>query len=308
MRSLRRLVGGWGRLTADARMTPSVLVVGAQRSGSTTLFRMLSEHPELLRPTSVKGTGYFDDWHHHGLRWYRSHFPLRSAARLRERRHGLPTGSVRAFEISGFYLLHPRAADRIARELPGVQVVAMLRDPVDRAHSAYRHEHARGFEDLTFAEALDREDERTRGELERLAADPTARSEALRHHAYRGRGHYADQLRRFVEALGPDRVHVIDADDFFADPTGELLALEKALGLSPWTPPSVERWNPAPPASIAPDVRAELDAHFAPHDEELARLTGRVPSWRRAPRGADGRPGPHGSHPDQTTTSQEVPR
>lgn len=269
-------------------MTPSVLVVGAQRSGSTTLFRLLSEHPEMVRPTSVKGTGYFDDQHHRGRRWYRAHFPLRAVARLRERRLGLPAGSVRAFEISGYYLLHPLAAERVARELPGAQVVALLRDPAERALSAHRHEQRRGFEDLPFEEALDREEERTGGEVARLAADPAATSETLRHHAYLARGRYAEQLQRFVDALGADRVHVVDADEFFADPAAQMLELERALGLREWTPPVVERWNPTSGDPLDPGLRRRLDDYFAEHDEALARLTGRTPSWRRSERAGGG--------------------
>lgn len=278
---LRHLVGAWGLVTADARMTPTVLVVGAQRSGSTTLFRLLSEHPQLVRPTSVKGTGYFDDQHHRGPRWYRAHFPLRAVARLRERRLGLPPGSVRAFEISGYYLVHPLAADRIARELPDAEVVALVRDPAERALSAHRHEQRRGFEALPFEEALDREEERTAGEVDRLAADPSATSPALRHHAYLARGRYAEQLQRFVDALGPDRVHVVDAGDFFADPREELRRLARCLGLREWTPSVVERWNPTSGDPLDPALRARLAQHFAGPDAALARLTGRTPSWRR---------------------------
>lgn len=303
VRLLRRMVMRWGLLTVRARMTPSVLVVGAQRSGSTTLFRLLSEHPEMLRPTSMKGTGYFDDQHHRGPRWYQSHFPLRAVARRRERRLGLPVGAMRTFEVSGFYLVHPLAADRIAAELPGVHVVALLRDPVERAHSAYRHEYVRGFEELSFEEALAQEEARTAGEVERLAADPEARSDVLRHHAYLGRGRYAEQLQRFVDALGADRVHVVDADDFFADPVAQMQALEHDLGLRAWTPPSVERWNRAAGAPLDPTLREQLSTYFAASDDALAQMTGRVPSWRR----------PAAQHPepistDDSTTTQEVAR
>lgn len=305
VRALRRVVGVWGLVTADARMTPAVLVVGAQRSGTTTLFRLLSEHPQLMRPTSKKGTGYFDDEHHRGPRWYRAHFPLRALARRRERRLGLPADSVRTFEVSGFYLVHPLAAERIARELPGVQVVALLRDPVDRALSAHRHESRRGYEDLPFAEAVAREPERTAGEIERLGSEPGATSEALRHHAYLARGRYAEQLRRFVDALGPDRVHVVDADDFFADPVGEVLRLEQALGLQEWRPTFVDQWNPTSGEALGPAERAELAEYFEPHDEALEELTGRRPAWRRAaPPGPA--PDPRLPAPDPSTTTQEV--
>lgn len=276
-RGLRSAALVWGRLTADLRMTPDLLVVGAQRCGTTTLFRLLEAHPDLVRPTLTKGTGYFDDEHARGPRWYRAHFPVRVLARSAR-----PGHRVRTFECSGYYLFHPLAAERIARELPGAQVVVLVRDPVERARSAHRHEVARGFEDLGFAEALAREPERTAGEAERIVREPGHRSFEHRHHAYLERGEYGAQVRRFVDALGAERVHVVDADRFFAEPVLEFVRLQRRLGLSPWVPPAVERWNarPAEPAGI--DDHAALLRHFERSDRELGALMDRPPSWRAA--------------------------
>lgn len=274
--ALRRLALGWGMATADLRMVPSFLIVGAQRSGTTTLFRLLEAHPHLVRPTLSKGTGYFDDDHHRGRRWYLAHFPLRLTARLRGRGQGVQT-----FECSGYYLFHPLAADRIARDLPGVKVVVMVRDPVERACSAHRHERARGFEDLDLDEALAREADRLAGEDERLRTESGYRSFAHRHHAYLGRSTYAPQVARFIDALGPDRVLVVDADDFFADPVDEFDRLQRWLGLPTWQPPSVEQWNAHQREPLPPEQRATLLQHFEDHDRELARLLGRELAWRR---------------------------
>lgn len=272
--AVRWLALQWGKLTADLRREPSFLIAGAQRSGTTTLFRLLESHPHLVRPTLSKGTGYFDDHHHRGRRWYRAHFPLRWSGRARA------GGDVHTFECSGYYLFHPLAAERIARELPDVKVVVMVRDPVERAYSAHRHELVRGFEDLDFESAIAAEAERLAGEEERLRADPTYRSHAHRHHAYLGRSTYAPQVRRLVAELGADRVRVVDADAFFADPVEEFAALQRWLGIPVWEPPTVERWNARPRDPLPPGLRAALMDHFAEPDRELAELIGRAPAWR----------------------------
>lgn len=274
--ALRWLALAWGWVTADLRMRPTIVVVGAQRCGTTTLFRMLEAHPALVRPTQNKGTGYFDDSHHLGPRWYRAHFPLRLTGRL------VAGGQARTFECSGYYSFHPLAAERLARELPQAQVVIMVRDPIERALSAYRHEFARGFEDLELEQALDAEPERLAGEEERMVAEPGYCSFDHRHHGYVARGEYARHIARFVDAVGADRVHVVDADAFFADPVEEFERLQVGLGLPTYRPEKVERWNARPGGSpLSPERYAALRAHYEESDARLADYLGRPAWWRR---------------------------
>jgi O-antigen/teichoic acid export membrane protein len=273
--ALRSLATGWGMLTARFRMEPTFLVAGAQRSGTTTLFRLLADHPNLVRPTLDKGTGYFDDNHYRGRRWYRAHFPIRALARWRTR------GPVQTFECSGYYMFHPLAPGRIAAELPDARVVVMLRNPVDRAVSAYGHERRRGFESAGFVDALAREQERLADEVDRLSRDEHYRSFAHRHHAYLRRGEYAGQVAALIEAVGRDRVYVMDADAFFADPESEFVALQRWLGLPVWSPEHVDKWNAGSPEPMPAQWRARLEEYFAPHDRRLEALLGRPLHWRR---------------------------
>jgi Sulfotransferase domain len=270
----RSLAIGWGKLTASLRMDPTIVVIGAQRSGTTTLFRLLEQHPSLVRPTLSKGTGYFDDGFRRGFRWYKAHFPMRLTARV------LKGPRAQTFEISGYYIFHPLAAERMARALPNAQIVALLRDPVERTYSAYRHEYARGFEDLGFADALALEDERTAGEAEKLASVEGYVSYAHRHHAYRQRSEYSTQLERYVRAFGRDRVHIVDAELFFADPAAQFVRLQKALGLEVWHPVVVERWNARAGDPLSDTERDRLLELFEPYDEALAQLMSQPPSWR----------------------------
>jgi hypothetical protein len=266
---LRRAVLEWGRATARWRMQPAFLVIGAQRAGTTTLFRLLGEHPSVVRPTVTKGIGYFDVGYRHGPRWYAAHFPLRW------RRGGQVT-----FESSGYYSFHPLAAGRIAADLPGVKVVLMVRDPVDRAYSAHSHEVARGFEDLDFEAALAAEPARLDGASEWLAEHPEAEHAEHRHHAYLARGRYAEQLDRFAAALGRDRVRAVDFDRFVDSPGEELQQLFAWLGLPDWQPERVGHENARSRSPLAPELRASLMAQFEEWDARLEPFLGHRPSWR----------------------------
>jgi hypothetical protein len=268
----RQLAHRVGELTADRRPLPDFLVVGGQRCGTTSLFRALMAHPQIQRANLHKGVNYFDINYDRGERWYRAHFPVRR-----------PGDDVRVFDASGYYMFHPLAAERIARDMPDVKVIAMVRAPEERAFSAYKHELARGFEwERSFARALELEDRRLAGEVERIRSEPGYYSFNHRHHAYRRRGEYARLLAPFVEGLGRDRVLVVESERFFARPEDCYRTITEFLDVSPFMPSTFERYNARPSAGMDPDVRRRLQAHFESRDDDLAALLGRDPVWRRS--------------------------
>lgn len=274
----RRITAAAGHLTARHRMTPGFLIVGAQRCGTTALYKFLVEHPAVLGAGLHKGVHYFDTAYGKGGAWYQGHFPLLATARRVERQVGVRpiTG-----EASPYYMFHPLAPERIAHDLPDAKVIAVLRDPVERAYSAYTHERARGFETEPFERALDLEAQRLEGEEERLRADPRAVSLHHQHHAYVARGHYIHQVERLEQVLGPERLLVLDFDDLFGDLGRSLPPLLDFLGLPAWSRESIQKKNARPRSRLPGDIRARLEDHFAPYDEKLAAWWGRTPSWRR---------------------------
>jgi len=267
-----------GRITQSARMEPSFLIVGAQRCGTTSMFKTLRQHPAVIAPPLQKGIHYFDKNYAEGPGWYRSHFPLRAAARLRGR--GDADTPITG-ESSPYYMFHPLAADRIARDLPGVRLIVLLRDPVERAISAYTHEKARGFETETFERALELEPERIAGEREKMLAQEGYDSFHLQHNAYLTRGQYIEQLERLEGIFGRDRLHVVDSNDFFERPAPVYAAVLEFLGLSAYDGAVFEQHNARPRSPMAGDLSARLDEHFRPFDERLEAWLGRPPGWRR---------------------------
>ena len=155
--------------TSGLRLVPELLVIGCNRSGTTSLHRALIAHPLIAPPNLHKGVNYFDVNYHHGERWYRGHFPTRAVA---TRRSGQRVRTPMAMETSNYYLDHPLAAERIANDLPDVKMIAILRDPVERAHSSFRHHVNRGIETGSFESSIELEAARNRGERDRIRSDP----------------------------------------------------------------------------------------------------------------------------------------
>lgn len=268
----------YGQLTAPARMLPSFLICGGQRCGTTSLYRALAEHPAVMKAVWHKGVHYFDTSYERGPRWYRGHFPLRATAARIEARLGV---RPQAFESSPYYMYHPLAGARIARDLPGVRLLVLVRDPVERAYSQHAHEVARGFEEETdFARALALESRRLRGEEQRLAADPGYYSFSHQHHAYRARGEYIVHLHRLARLVGRDRIHVIDSGRFFTEPEPVYDDVLDFLGLPRFGYPTFARHNARPRAQVLRgSVQSELAEYFRPYDLRLRGWLGRELSW-----------------------------
>ena len=266
---VRELRAGYRKLTGPLRGLPSALILGAQRSGTTSLFNYLAQHPDVLPPLG-KEIHYFDLHYGRGVRWYRGRFPF--SARLR--------GVALTIDASPYYLLHPLAPERAAQLLPDVKLVAVLRNPVDRALSHYQHEVRDGRESLSFVEALDREPERLAGEEERLRREPGYYSYNHHRYTYTRRGLYLEQLRRWVQHFPRSRLLVLQSERLFREPAAVSATLYDFLGLRPYPleqytafyQGNYERGMPA-------ELRTRLNAYFEPYNRELYQWLGEEFDW-----------------------------
>ncbi len=244
--------------TAGFRPLPDFLIIGAQRSGTTSLYRWLTARPDVA-PAWKKEVHFFDNHYDRGLRWYRAHFPLRRAGRI-------------SGESTPYLLLHPLAPARAAHDLSETRFIALLRDPVERAISNHWLRRRRGAAgDETLEEALDREPERMAKETERVLRGEVSLGHMA--YSYMARGEYAPQLRRWFDAVGRDRVLVLESERLPRDPRAAAAALDW-LGLP-------DRGDPFPVTNQAtreegasPEVVARLRAHFEPHNRDLFELLG----------------------------------
>lgn len=258
--------------TASKRALPEMIIIGAQKSGTTSLFHYLSQHPELTPPFK-KEIHYFDggtdpsvDAFSQGESWYRSHFPTKRKIK----------GSV-AFEASPLYLFHPFTPQRIHSFAPSIKLIAVLRNPTERAISHYFHEKKLNREELPIMDALLAEDSRLQPVIE--AQD--YKSETFMCHSYKSRGLYYDQLVRWLDYFPRENLLILESERFFAQPFDGLQRICEFLGVNTGikdidvTPQNVGSNK----TKVAPEVVDYLDRFFRPHNEKLYSLIGEDWGW-----------------------------
>jgi len=251
-------------------------IVGAQRCGTTYLYHLLDQHPEIemARPVRPEPKFFLDDAAFgRGLSAYAGFFAGKPGARLRG-------------EKSTSYLGSDTAADRIAAAFPKARILVLVRDPVERALSHWRFSVANGVETLPAEEAFRREPERRdHFDATRFSVSPFA---------YLRRGRYIDDLERWAARFGPDalRVWVTEALVGSRETVAEVYAW---LGADPgYVPAGVERpvnasaREPGPAGTLSAAYREELAASFAEPNRRLAARFGLDVSAWRAPGRAGG--------------------
>ncbi len=245
---------------------PDFVVIGAQRSGSTSLYRYLTSHPNIAS-ARFKEIKYFSAFAERPWGWYRRQFP-----------DALPPGTITG-EATPYYLFHPHAPRRIAERLPRARLLAVLRNPVDRAYSHWAHETARGAEWLPFADALAAEPDRLAGERERMLADERYASAAYQNHSYAARGRYAEQLDHWLGHIDRERLLVLRAEDLYADPAAAVRIATDFLGVPPAPLLDARQHNERAYPPLDPALRRRLAAEFAPANRDLEDLLGRRFGW-----------------------------
>jgi hypothetical protein len=182
-------------------------------------------------------------------------------------------------EASPSYLFHPQAAERVAALMPRAKLIAVLRNPVDRAFSHYQHEVALGREQLSFEEALDAEGDRMSGELERMAQDPSYFSHAWWNYTYAARGNYAEQLERWFAAFPRGQVLVLISEELLQEPAESYVRTLEFLGARPHELRSFPRIFAREYGEMSRVTRERLEREFEEPNRRLAELLGRKLPW-----------------------------
>jgi hypothetical protein len=220
-------------------MMANLFVIGAAKAGTTALHQYLGQHPAILM-SPVKEPNYFA--FPQGLPAFASPEPSGGSTfigdRLRRETYGLSVLDRASYErlfiqgrdrklrgeSSAAYLYFPGCAERIREAVPDARIIAVLREPVDRAFSKYRQMRRDRVEPLTsFAAAIAAEPER-----QRAGWAPTW--------LYLDRGRYHRQLRPYFAQFDRRQIHVLLYDDLRADPRAALRGIFAFLGVDPDVP------------------------------------------------------------------------
>ena len=176
------------------------LVLGAQKSGTTSLHELISTHSEIACP-KIKETHFFSktDNFKKGVNWYLDQFNLEKDVLC---------------EVDPSYFFYSNCAKRIRNTIQSPKFIIVFRRPIERAFSHYLMSYYKGYENLSFVDALNIESERLLNPDDEIS---------WRHHSYMKRGDYSSQLKQYLTYFDKSNFLFIKFDDLISKNNEEIL-------------------------------------------------------------------------------------
>ena len=269
----KRLAWHTRRITSPLRALPDFLIIGVMKAGTSSLFSYLSQHPNIV-PSIKKEIHFFDGGnftnqynHEKGQLWYRSYFPLKI-----KKQFGYLT-----FEATPKYIYHLDAPERIFNLIPNAKLIAIFRNPTERAISHYFHMKRKKYESLSLMNAIELEYEKY--------IEPNDKNKPITQKdfrlAYIRRGFYAQQLNRYFKFFSRENILILDSEDLFNEPETVLKQTFRFLNLKEDVP--IHNLKPLNVSKnkdkVDPAVYDFLDNLYKPHNEAFFKLVGKTYNW-----------------------------
>jgi len=217
-------------------MKPNFLVIGAAKAGTTLLYYTLKQHPQIYM-VSVKEPNFFalqekDLNSIKGIANSRYLAQCITTKEQYEKQFEAVTDEVAIGEVSPIYLYNPKAPTRIKNYIPEIKLVAILRNPVERAYANFLHHIREGLETVEdFSEALDQEEYRIKNNW-------------WWGFHYVKAGFYSEQLIRYYNQFSPHQIKVYLYEDLKENPQQLFQDLFNFLGVdSKFQPDLSEQYN-----------------------------------------------------------------
>lgn len=200
---------------------PTFFIVGAEKCGTTALHRHLSRHPQIFMSEPKEPSFFLAEDHRYvtqdlgGM----SHSPIRTLEEY-ESLFATAADAKEIGESSPCYIYSDVAPHRIKAKVPDARIIAILRNPMERAYSQFVFNQQLGWEShrLTFADALALEEERVE-------------KNSMWAFHYTRRGMYSKQVGRYLDLFGNNRVRIVLYDDFVREPEKVLDEIYDFLGV-----------------------------------------------------------------------------
>jgi Sulfotransferase domain len=262
---------------------PDFVVIGAMKGGTSYFYHLLTQHP-LVEPCAKKELHFFDLlYEQENVEWYRRCFP---APRWKDGQKTI-TGEATP------YMAARRAPERMARVVPEARLIALLRNPIDRAYSDYQQVVRKGRQTLTFEEAIEREKGRPLGGEDEASEHEDRVNLAVRNYGYLYKSIYVDQLMRWSEFFPREQMLILKSEDFFEHPRETLKHTFDFLALPEWEVQAPEprdrrdkdkyernkRNKGTYEEGMNPETRRRLEEYFEPHNRRLYDYLGKDFGW-----------------------------
>ena len=222
-------------LTAVFRVLPDFIVIGVGRSGTTSLFNYLEQHPSIVS-SAYDEIGFFDDNFRLGLTWYRSMFPTI----IKKFQTKKTTKFFMTYEVTPWYIRRPWTARRIKKLFPNIKLIAVLRNPVDRTYSHYhlskRNNEKQDFETMIEEDMKNISKWRTKAKNDSYFLNEVQNSKLAR-------GFYYEQLEQWFEIFDKDQILIIPSEMLGTQTKNTLQEVFRFLGLPEYEIKNTDKVN-----------------------------------------------------------------
>ena len=257
-------------ITASSRVLPNFLIIGGVRCGTTSLYYDICQHPS-VETAAYDEIGFFDDNYHLGQGWYRSLFPTKK--RMENVKQS--TGYSITGEDTPFYIWNEEVVKRIADILPDIKLIAILRNPIDRAYSNFHLGVREGTEKRSFSDVIKNDTDfinLKKQEKKELSNNDYKMS-------YLAKGIYVEQLKKWYEIFEKEQLCVISTEDFSNNTNKILEKIFDFLDIPNYSIKKFEEKKKSRYPNIDNSVRIELEDFFRPYNEQLYQLIGQEFNW-----------------------------
>lgn len=237
--------------------SPNFIIVGASKSGTTSLFFYLSQHPQILMPQK-KEINFFNHNFGSGISWYLAQFPA-----IADGKH-LFTG-----EASPLYMCSERARRRIGQLFPDTKIIMMLRNPTQRTVSEYYHAVERHLEKRSLTAIISEEQKL-------LATQPASSIESF---GYLFNSIYVDKIARWQASFPAENILIIESESFFRRTDEIMDQTYQFLGLPAIAQNNKIRYNVGAYPPVGLEIERQLQEFFAPYNQKLTLLLNRTFNW-----------------------------
>jgi hypothetical protein len=190
---------------------PNFLIIGAQKAGTTALYHYLSQHPRIFMSPDKEPRYFANSDDREGVFLYKTRAEY-------ERLFDGVKDETAIGEASTLYMCSPSAPEKISASLPGVKLIAVLRNPIDRAYSQYVFMRREGREKRSSFRAVIKEEQR-------LLYENPEKS------IYLSRGMYGEQIERYLDNFSMDQLRLYRYENLLRSPGAVLNDMFRFLGV-----------------------------------------------------------------------------
>ena len=256
-------------------LLPDFLIIGAPRSGTSSLYSYLVQHHSIL-PCKIKEPNYFSMYYNRSPSWYKTFFSTKWNKFLCETK---TKSKAITGEASTQYYWHPHVPKRVKKLIPNAKIIILLRNPIDRSYSQYEMEVRHDNEELTFEAAIKEEKNRISNEMDKMSHNEHYFSSKYTMYAYLEKSIYVNYIKNWLKYFPKDQFLFLKSETFFQETESILEKTFQFLDLPSQKFSNFKILRKGNYQPIKKETRISLIDYFKPYNEELYSLIDQDFHW-----------------------------